>query len=69
MKNELVADGFYRFLRGKKTTSSKSIEEKYTAELANAGPGEKTKIHERMVEELLRHEKMLNHKPSAGTLW
>jgi hypothetical protein len=69
MKNEFVADGFNRFLRGKQAAQSESIEMKYAVGLANAGPDEKLKIHERMAEEFLRREKMLNHKPSAKTLW
>jgi hypothetical protein len=69
MKNKFVADGYRRFLQGKKTTSSESIEKKHGAELANAGSVEKGKIQERMTEEFLRREKAMNHKPSAGTLW
>jgi hypothetical protein len=69
MKNKFVADGQFRFLRGRKAATSESIEKKYAAELATAGPDEKRKIRERMVEEFLRREKTLNHKPSAGTLW
>jgi hypothetical protein len=68
-KNKIVADGLRRFNRGKKTVTSKSIEQKYAKELASATPAEKTEIHKRMAEDLLRHGKMLNHKPSAGSLW
>ena len=70
MQNRFVADGRRRFLQAKETPASPgSIEKKYAAELANAGPDEKRRIHERMAEELMRREKALNHKPSAGTLW
>jgi hypothetical protein len=69
MKNKIVADGPFRFLRGRNAATSESIEKKYAVQLANAGPDEKKKIRERMVEEFLRREKTLNHKPSAGTLW
>jgi len=69
MKNKFVADGYRRFLQGKKTISSESIEGKYAAELTNAGPDEKEKIRERMAEEHRQRERALNHKPSAGTLW
>jgi hypothetical protein len=69
MKNKFVADGFSRFLRGKKNAQSESIEKKHAAELANAGPDEKEEIRERMAKESLQREKALNHKPSAATLW
>jgi hypothetical protein len=69
MKNKLVADGPQRFWMGKRTLASESIEKKRAAELANAGPGEKEKIHEHMAEEHRRRDKALNHKPSAATLW
>jgi hypothetical protein len=69
MKNKVVADGYRRFLQGKKTIASASIEKKRAAELANAGPDEKEKIRERMAKESLQREKALNHKPSAATLW
>jgi hypothetical protein len=65
MKNKFVADGLQRFLRGKKTIQSEFVGEKYAAEF----PEEKRKIRARVAEEFLRREKMLNHKPSAGTLW
>jgi hypothetical protein len=69
MKNRFVADGYRRFLQGKKTTTSESIETKFAAELANASPVEKEIIHERMAKEFLQREKVMNHKPSAATLW
>jgi hypothetical protein len=69
MKNKVVEDGYFRFLQGRKAATSESIEKKYAARLANAGPDEKRKIRERMVEEFLQREKTRNHKPSAGTLW
>jgi hypothetical protein len=69
MKNRFVADGYRRFLQGKRAMTSESVEMKSAAGLANASPGEKGKIHERMVEEFLQREKVLNHKPSVATLW
>jgi hypothetical protein len=69
MKNEFVADGFHRFMRGKEAALSESIEKKYAAELARADPQQKRQIRERMVEEYLRREKIEGHKPSPGTLW
>jgi hypothetical protein len=69
MKNKIAADGAWRLRRGQKTIASESIEEKYAAELAKAGPGEKRKIHQRMSEEIERRRKMVDHKPSAAALW
>ena len=69
MKNKFVADGFRRFMRGKKAALSESFEKKYAAELANADPQQKLQIRERMVKEYLRREKIEGHKPSPGTLW
>ena len=69
MKNEFVANGYRRFVRGKKAVTSESIEKKYAAELAKASPVEKNQIRERMTEEFLRLSKNEGHKPSAGTLW
>ncbi len=69
MKNKFVADGSFRFLRGKKNAESDSIEKKYAAESANADPVEKEKIRERLAKESLQREKALNHKPSSATLW
>jgi len=69
MKNKFVADGYHRFLQGKKTIASESIEKKFAAELANASPVEKEKIRGRMAAKILQREKALNHKPSAATLW
>ena len=69
MKSEIVADGHRPFLQGKKSRTSESIEEKYVAEMAGASPEEKTKIQKRKAEEFLWREKILNHRPSARTLW
>jgi hypothetical protein len=69
MKNEFVADGYHRFMRGKKGALSESVEKKYAAELANADPRQRLQIRERMVEEYLRRGKIEGHKPSAATLW
>jgi hypothetical protein len=44
MKNDFVADGHFRFLRGRTAMSSESIEKKYAAGLAKVGPDEKRKI-------------------------
>ena len=67
--NEIVADGGVRHWLGQRAVRSESIEKKYAAELAKAGPDEKKKIYERMAEETLCRHKALNHKPSAKTLW
>jgi len=69
MKSKFVADGYRRFLRGKKAVTSESIEAKYAAELAKASPAEKILIRERMVEEYSRRIETENNKPSPGTLW
>jgi hypothetical protein len=66
MKNKFVADGFRRFLRGKKTVSMETIQKKYAEELAAASPAQKAQIRERMAQDFLRQQ---NHKPSPGTLW
>jgi hypothetical protein len=69
MKNKFVADGYHRFMRGKRAALSESVEKKYAAELARADPHQKHQIRERMVEEYLRRGKIEGHKPSAATLW
>jgi hypothetical protein len=69
MENKFVANGYQRFMRGKKAVTSESIEKKYAAEFAEASPVEKKQIRERMAEEFLRLSKNEGHKPSAGTLW
>jgi len=69
MKNKFVADGYYRFMRGKKVALSEFVEKKYAAELANADPQQKLQIRERMAEEYLRRGKIEGHQPSPGTLW
>jgi len=69
MKNQIVADGYRRFLRGKKAVLSESVEEKYAAELAKADPHQKLQIRQRMVEEYLHRKEIEGHKPSAATLW
>ena len=69
MRNHFVANGSRRLWLGKEALAPKSIEQKHAIELANADPTEQRKIRERMAEELARHEKALNHEPSAGTLW
>jgi hypothetical protein len=66
MKNNFVADGHRRFLRGKKSLSLESMEKKYAEELAAASPAQKTQIRERMIQNLLRQQ---NHKPSPAALW
>jgi hypothetical protein len=69
MKNQFVADGYRRFLQGRKALTSESIEKKHAAELVNASQAEKEKIRERMAVEIPQLEKALNHKPSAAALW
>ena len=68
-KNEFVADGYLRFMRGKNAWTSESIEAKYADELAKASPAQKLEIRARMAQEFLRREKAVNHKPSPATLW
>jgi hypothetical protein len=69
MKNHFVANGSRRLWLGKRALASKSNEQNYAIELTNADPAEQKIIRERMVEELAHHENVLNHRPSAGTLW
>jgi len=69
MKNGFVHGGYFRFLRGKSTMESESIERQYAAALARAGPAEKIQIRERMPREFARRKRMDNHEPSPGTLW
>jgi hypothetical protein len=69
MKSRIADGGGYRHYLGQRALESQSIEEKYADELAKAGPEEKKRIYERMADEAMRRAKMLNHKPSAGTLW
>jgi hypothetical protein len=64
-----VADGFHRFMQGKKAALSESVEKKYAAESAKADSQQRLQIRERMVEEYLRRGKIEGHKPSPGTLW
>lgn len=69
MKNGIVDDGPWRLRRGQEALQSKSIQKKYAMALAKAGPDEKEAIHRRIVEESAQRERMLNHHPSAKTLW
>jgi hypothetical protein len=69
MKNNIVADGCLRFLLAGRKAASEDIEKKYAAELAKADPARKHEIHRKMAYELLARKKILEHKPSAGTLW
>lgn len=69
MKSNIAEGGLRRLLHGQRALKSESIEKKYAAALAKAGPDEKREIYQRMAEEALRRNKMLNHKPSTGTLW
>ncbi|HUZ06778.1 MAG TPA: hypothetical protein VMV89_04750 [Candidatus Paceibacterota bacterium] len=66
MKNGFVAEGRRRFLRGKKTASMETIQEKYAKELAAASPAQKAQIREQITLDFLHQQ---NHKPSPGTLW
>jgi hypothetical protein len=66
MKNKFVADGYRRFLRGKKNATFESIEKKYVKQLAAESPAQKSQIRKQMVQDFLRQQ---NLKPSAGTLW
>ena len=69
MKNNIVADGYDRFMRAKKNATPEMLEKKYAAELAQADPARKLQIRKQMTEELLRLEKSKAHQPSPGTLW
>lgn len=66
MENSIVADGSRRLLKGQKELTMKSIEKRYTTEIAAAKPHQKEKIYQRMADELSRQK---NHKPSAAALW
>jgi len=68
-ENRIAADGPRRFARGKWAMKAESVEREFGAESANVSPDEKKKMRERTAKENARREKMLNHKPSAGTLW
>jgi hypothetical protein len=69
MKNEFVADGPFRFLRGKKLATPGSITKKFATALATATPAEKKQIQARIAAEILRREKTAGHQPSPATLW
>jgi len=69
MKNNIVADGRFRFGQAQKAGTTESIEKKYAAELAGADPARKLQIRKQKVEEFLRLQKIKAHKPSPGTLW
>jgi hypothetical protein len=69
VKNKIVADGESRLWWGQKAMASESIAKKYAAELAKAGLGGKKEIYRRMTDEIERRRKMVDHKPSAATLW
>jgi hypothetical protein len=69
MSNKFVADGYQRFLCGRKAVTSESIEKKYAGALAKASPAGKIQVCKRIVEEYTRLLRTKNHKPSAGTLW
>jgi len=69
MKNNIVADGEFRLWRGQKALKADPVEKQHAAALAQADPAEKKEISRRMTVENLRREKMLNHRPSAASLW
>jgi hypothetical protein len=69
MANTIVAFGGLRLRLGQKAMASESIEKKYAAELATAAPAEKKEIYQRMSDEIEKRRKMMDHKPSAKTLW
>ena len=69
MKNKFVVGGSQRLWLGKKALASESVEKKYAVDLAKADPDEKEKIRERMAKENQWRTKVLDHKPSAATLW
>jgi hypothetical protein len=69
MKSQFWTGGGRRLFQGQKELKSESIETKYAAAPAHAGPEEQRQIPGRMAEESLRRDKMMNPRPSAGTLW
>jgi len=66
MKNKFVADGPFRFLRGKKAVTLEAIEKKYAKELATAELHQKETIYQQIAKEFPRHK---NHEPSSAILW
>jgi hypothetical protein len=66
MENEFVADGYERFLCGKKTISMESIQKEHAKELAAASRVQKQQIREHLAQEFLHVQ---NHKSSTSTLW
>lgn len=69
MKNRIVADGHDRLLDGQRAIRSIFPGKKHPAEQTTARADGKDQIDQRAEEELRRHQKMVNHKPSAGALW
>jgi hypothetical protein len=69
-KNQIVADGPLRLLRGRRERSRESIEKKHAAEMAAASFTEKWQLRTRMAMEKLRAEKtLMESPPPAKTLW
>jgi hypothetical protein len=69
MKTGFQAMGPWEFARSNEKVLWKSIEAKYADQLARASASQKLEIHKRMVEESLRREKAMRHRPSSATLW
>ncbi len=70
MKNKFVADGATRLMRANQKKLAKSIEEKYSAEIAAASGGKKLRLRAKMMlEQLGAGEHLEKHQPSFGTLW
>jgi hypothetical protein len=67
--NQIADGGGWRLREGQKNLASESIEKKYAAQLAQAGPDEKKQIYQRIMEEHQRREKMISHQPSPKALW
>ena len=66
MKNGIANGSFKRLQKGQKELTLESFEKKYAKELATAGPDQKAKIYQKIMDE---HDRQKNHKPSAGALW
>jgi len=64
-----VSNGPERLFLGQRALKAQSVQKIFAKELENATPGQKKEIHERMTIAAARRQKMLDHKPSAKTLW
>jgi len=67
MKNQLVANGYWRLRRGQRAANLKTVQEPQGGNQPQ--PDENPDVQKRRLEEAIRREKMAAHKPSAGALW